>query len=116
MSNHRLLLRLLIVVAVARSAHVDRAGVGFPSWDAATGTCETKLADGAVVTQVEVDVAKNATVVVQQDEVQGAFIGLATLLDFLVIGLAAKAVKVSIEGIGLDDKAVRHGPAQGESR
>ena len=81
-------------------------------WDFQAGvlhqaTGAGRLADGAAVTQVEVDVTNNATVVVQQDEVSGAFISFATLIDVLVIALALEAVKMNvIEGTNLDDEAI----------
>ena len=59
----------------------------------------SKLKDGAAATQVKVDVTNNATVIVQQDAVLGAFISLVAFLDSLVIRLFVKAVEVSTESI-----------------
>jgi hypothetical protein len=48
--------------------------------DAASGAREAVRADGAVVADVEQEVANHATMVVEEDAVASGFVGLAALL------------------------------------
>jgi hypothetical protein len=68
--------------------------------------CKTKLADGAKATQVKIDVANDAMMVVQQDGVASAFVGLVTFLDFLVIRFVVQAIKMGVQRVNFHDESV----------
>ena len=74
----------------ARSIHVDEAGMGLPSFDTATATFKTRLAEGTIVSLMEVDITDDTVVVVQRDIVLGAFVSLAAFLEFLLVRLSLR--------------------------
>jgi hypothetical protein len=71
----------LVSTVSRRGACVDGEGrLGFDAVDVASGAREAVRADGAVVADVEQEVANHATMVVEEDAVASGFVGLAALL------------------------------------
>jgi hypothetical protein len=95
----------LVSAVSRRGACVDGEGrLGLDAVDAASGAHEAVRADGAVVADVEQEVANHAKMVVEEDAVASGFVGLAALLLKTGVLLPVQAVKVGAEGIDLHDE------------
>jgi hypothetical protein len=71
----------LVSAVSRRGACVDGEGrLGLDAVDAASGAHEAVRADGAVVADVEQEVANHSTMVVEEDAVASGFVGLVALL------------------------------------
>jgi hypothetical protein len=89
-------------------AGVDGKGrLGLDAMDAASGAHKAVLADGAVVANVEKEVADHTAVVVEEDTVASGFVSLAALLLAMAVLLAVQAVKMGVESVDFHNKNIQ---------